>query len=239
MDYIQSPSLFGNLIRLPDKFSEKSSYPLLIGLHGGSHSAENLISIWDDQIERGFIYVVPQAPYPIFEDQKARFDWAMWPTENEDLIKQATELSVKYIVNVTNNLCNQYDIGDVYLMGFSQGAIFSYLVGMRNHDIISGIISLSGPGLLEPLINPFAGSFYPDWIVKEEIHAARKLKVFIVHGEDDRSVKYELAIKSRDLLLENDFDVTFRGFSGGHEYPPSDILTQINHWLENSEQRSK
>lgn len=234
MDYIQSPTLFGNFIRLPVKYSAENSYPLLIGLHGGGNSAEDLISIWDDQHEREFVYAVPNAPFPIFEDQMPRFDWAMWPSGNEALITIASELSEKYIIKVVNNLSNLYNIRDVYLMGWSQGAVFSYMVGIKNHNIFSGVISLSGPGLLEPLINPFGGPFNSDWISEEEIQAARHIRIFIAHGDDDQSVKYELAIKSQDILIENKYDVTFRGFNGKHEYPPMDILAQIARWVEQS-----
>ncbi len=97
------------------------------------------------------------------------------------------------------SLKKQYNIGDVYLFGFSQGAIFAYVAGIKIHNLYKGLIIHSGPGLLEPLISPFTGEKNDNWL-----------------GKDDKKVKYELGIKSKDILSNFGYDVTFRDFTGGH-----------------------
>jgi predicted esterase len=51
----------------------------------------------------------------------------MWPTGDEELISKATELSEKSIVNVVQELTRRHNIAEVYLTGFSQGAILTFL----------------------------------------------------------------------------------------------------------------
>lgn len=231
MLYIQASTLHKCLINLPEDHNPEKSYPLVVGLHGGGHNPDNFITLWDKIPNRNFIYSVPQAPYPLVVEKELTFDWAMWPTGNEEFISKATDLSEKYIVNVVQELSERYKIDGVYLMGFSQGAIFSYLVGIKQHHLFKGIICLSGPALLAPLINPFADSSDPDWLSEDFILSAKNLRVFITHGEDDQSVNYDLGIKSRDVLTKKGNDVTFRDFEGGHSYPPESILQEITDWI--------
>ena len=238
MIYIKGSTLHKCLINLPEDHMLEESYQLVVGLHGGGSSPDNLITLWDHIPKRGFIYSVPQAPYPLVEDTELMFDWAMWPSGNKKLISKTTELSEKYIVNVVQDISDRYNIDEVYLIGFSQGAIFTYLVGIKQHHLFSGIISLSGPGLLAPLLNPFAGSFDPDWLTEEFIQGAKTLRVFITHGKEDQAANYELGIRSRDILINHGYDVTFRDFVGGHRYPPKKILREIADWIKEPNQKT-
>jgi phospholipase/carboxylesterase len=62
-------------------------------------------------------------------------------------VERGYESIVAYIREVTE----QYGISpeQVYLMGFSQGAIMSYYMLWRSPELIGGIIALSGRLLLE------------------------------------------------------------------------------------------
>jgi len=236
MPYIKGPALFKCLMRLPENYAPERSYSLVVGLPGGGCNPEDLISLWDHFPDRSFIYAVPQAPYPALDDGELGFDWAMWPSGDEELISKATEISEKYIVNVIQDTSERYNIDEVYLMGFSQGAIFTYLVGIKQHHLFKGIICLSGPGLLAPLMNPFAEPLAPDWLTEEFIQGAENLRVFITHGRDDQAVSYKIGIRSRDILVKHGYGVTFRDFDGGHSYPPAEILAQIVNWIKSPHQ---
>lgn len=225
-------------MNLPENHMSEESCQLVVGLHGGGHSSDNLITLWEHIPNRSFIYAVPQAPYPLVSDTELMFDWAMWPSGNEELISKATELSEKYIVNVVQELTKRYNIDGVYMMGWSQGAIFSYLVGIKQHHLFNGIICLSGPGLLAPLINPFVGSFDHDWLTEKYIQDTKNLRVFITHGKEDQAAKHEFGIRSRDILINHGYDVTFRDFEGGHNLPPKEILREIADWIKEPNQKT-
>ncbi len=233
MVYLLGSTLHKCLISLPENFRQEKSYQLVVGLHGGGHNPDNLITLWDHLPIKNFIYAVPQAPNPMVVETELMFDWAMWPSGDEELISKATQLSQNYIVNVVQELTKRYNIDGVVLMGWSQGAIFSYLVGIKQHHLFNGIICLSGPGLLAPLINPFLGSSDPDWLTEDFIQGAKNLRAFIVHGKADQAAKYELGIRSRDVLNDHGHHVTFRSFEAGHAYPPKEILSEIADWIKN------
>lgn len=230
--YLQSPSLFECLVVLPKDYELGTSYPLVIGLHGGGSTAARLATLWEDFEDHGFIYAVPQAQYPWFEDQGVVYDWALYPTGNVSLIEEATELAERCITNVMQAIRGRYEIEDVILLGFSQGAIIAYMVAIKNHHSIAGLVSFGGVGLLAALSSPFTGPFNPSWLSEEAIESARSLRVFIAHGKDDRVVEYDLGVQSRDVLEEYGYDVTMRTFQGGHRLPPKEILAEVIRWID-------
>jgi len=229
--YFKSESLFKYSVKLPVNYNPQKKYQLVIGLHGGGSSIEQFISIWDSLANTDFIYAVPQAPYPWLLDKELGYDWALWPTGNSKLIKRASNLIADYISDLTIFLKKQYNISDTYLLGFSQGAIFTYIAGIKNHSIYKGLIILSGPGLLEPLVSPFTGESEYNWLEKDYINSANNLRIFIAHGKDDKMAKFELGVKSQSVLSNFGYDVTFQDFSGGHSVN-SKILLNVFEWLK-------
>jgi len=234
MIHIESSALFACHMRWPKQNTSETSCPLIVGLAGGGGNPEDFLTFWDQFPERSFVYAVPQAPYPLPDGGEPGFDWAKWPTGDEELINRATELSEQYIVQVVQDLTNRYYIGDVYLMGFSQGAIFTYLTGIKYHHLFKGLICMSGPGLLTPLINPFSGLANSSWLSEEFIQDAAELRVFLTHGKDDRAAPFEMGITSKDILIKHGYDVIFRDFDGGHSHPPGEILADIINWIKSS-----
>jgi phospholipase/carboxylesterase len=119
---------------------------------------------------------------------------------------------------VVQDLGERYNIDEVYLLGYSQGAFFAYNSGIKNHHLFKGLIC-------------FSGWLDTDWIKEKSIKAAKDLRVFIAHGTKDRSVKYEEGIKAKDVLTSYGYDVTFRDFEGGHTVP-EEVFKQAVEWME-------
>lgn len=235
MIYFESATLNRCLISLPDAYDEKNTYPLVVGLHGGGGTPEKMIDLWDQISNRNFIYAVPQAPYPFVHNQDLIYDWAMWPSQDEALIQKATVLTEKYIQDAVQEITTLYNIRETYLMGFSQGAIFTYIIGIKHHHLFDGLICLSGPGLLSPLKNPFVHSMGAGWLAKDFIKDAKHLRVMITHGKNDQAANYELGLQSKQILENHGYEVTFYDFDGGHTYPPAPILDSIAQWVVGSE----
>ena len=134
------------------------------------------------------------------------------------------------MADLVTELKAHYSISDIYLMGFSQSAIFTYIAGIQRPQLYKGIICLSGPGIHEPLVNPFAGEYASDWLVEKYIEPAKSLRVFIAHGTKDQAAKYELGVKSNKILSSYGYDVTFYSFDGGHVIDPSSLKKALE-WI--------
>lgn len=231
MDFIQGSTLYRCLIELPNGFMEGEKLPLVVGLHGGGSGPAQLINLWAKVPEKRFIFAVPQAPHPLLDSSEPVSDWGMWPSQKADLIQKATLLSEQYILNVVSELSQSYSSERVYLLGFSQGAIFTYLVGIKHSHLFEGLICMSGPGLLQPLKNPFASKLKGNWLDEDNIQQASKLRVFITHGINDPAANHALGVHSKDVLERYRYEVRFRDFDGGHQYPPREILQEVSAWV--------
>ncbi|MCE7734661.1 MAG: alpha/beta fold hydrolase [Candidatus Heimdallarchaeota archaeon] len=231
MIYIESTSIFPSYVKEPANYNPEIKYPIIIGLHGGGGTPKSIIKLWDEIEQTNFIYIAPQAPFPLSTDDCIGFDWLNWPSGDDQLVKKSFVLSENYIVDVIRNISEIYNSGEIYLAGWSQGAIMAYLVGIKHSDLIKGVISMSGPGLLSPLINPFGRPSSSNWLSENDIESASELRVFISHGKNDGHAKIELATQSAKILNKYKHETNLRIFDGGHELPPKEVLEEINSWL--------
>jgi phospholipase/carboxylesterase len=222
--YVKSESFMNCYIKLPEGFNPDKSYTLIVGLHGLGSNPENFAQVYKRFENPDFIYAVPQAQYPLVSDMGDQgYSWGLF-TENKDLTEKAKASTEKYIISVIEKMQSKYKIGDVYLLGFSQGAFFTYFTGIEHYDLFKGIICFGG--------------WIEDWFEKEladnkmiDIEKAKHLKIFIAHGTKDNIVKFEQGTEARDKLKALGFDVTFYQFDGVHAVP-EDAVKEVGKWLK-------
>ena len=107
----------------------------------------------------------------------------------------------EYLLNLIGQLRAQYPIRDVYLLGFSQGAVMSYVTGLRHPEVVKGVIA-------------FGGALPAELFTPEAIAASAPVRVFIAHGREDNFAEGAQGVYDR--LLAAGYDVTLHGFDGGH-----------------------
>lgn len=230
--HVRAPVLLESPLRVPEGLDPRAPVPLVIGLHGGGSSAANFAALWDGVSGAGFVYLALRAPYAISDSEEPAFDWAMWPKADPDLMRRAAALLPTYVSAAIAEVRDQVNVGRVYLVGFSQGAIYSYLVGVGIPEQLEGLVIFGGPGLESPIHSPFTVEpALPTWIAAHDIAGAAALRIFIAHGRSDPAAEFALAEESRDVLLRNGYDVTFRPFDGGHELPPDALLAEVASWI--------
>ena len=205
--------------------------PLVVALHGGGARPAQLAGLWDGIPNRGFTSACLQGPFPFALDGGIAFDWGMWPSGDPALIARATRVAEQYVLDATDHLVELSSASEPFLLGFSQGAIFAYLIGLRHPERFRGLICLSGPGLAKPLRNPFLSSLGSDWLPRDVIEAANGLPVFVAHGTRDELAPFDYGRSSRDLMESMGYDVTFCAFEGGHILPPGPAVAEIVEWI--------
>ena len=222
--YFESPALFECKVQFPKGYSPEESFPLIICLHGGGGSYMTFKNIWRHFENPQFIMATPQAPYKWLMEDKIGYDWSAWPSENINTMQTALKLTSKYIGNLIQSLITNYNIDEVYLMGFSQGSIITQIAGINNHDLLEGIIILSGPEIDHP------GKPEIIWPSEKDVQTANHLKVLIAHGNSDEIIDIALATKSRDQYKRNGYDVSLYEFEGGHEISEIEMRT-VQKWI--------
>lgn len=107
---------------------------------------------------------------------------------------------------------------NIILAGFSQGGAMALHVGLRQKNKLAGILALS---CYLPLVNT---------LLKEVKPANSSIPILMAHGNRDPIVPVELAIRSRDLLLNNKYKVEWHEYAMEHSVCAEEIA-DLRSWL--------
>ncbi|MCK5132290.1 MAG: hypothetical protein KAR40_09095 [Candidatus Sabulitectum sp.] len=186
-------------VQFPDGFNPPGEVPVVIGLHGLGSSPDNFIRIWEQIDNPDFIFVVPQAPYPIGEDA---FSWYRGEHGTEEW-GHSLLLASEYVLALVEQIKLEYPVSDVYLFGFSQGGCLALYTGLSEPELFKAVIPASG-WLAEDFIQS-------DWITD-----ATTMQIELMHSPDDRGVPFEAAEIAEAVLSENGWDIKLHQTSGAH-----------------------
>lgn len=215
--YVQAPALSHYRVKLPAGYNQKKRYPLLLTLHGYSGNLDHHFgSVLKKMPEPDFIFASLQAPYWV-PNARESFRWRI-PEYGPERQEQSVKMSEEYVANVIRTLNAKYNPSKIYLMGHSQGGWMTFNAGLNYPKFFDGLIV-------------FGGWLDTVRIDAKQIKNAKKLKVLIIHGRNDKSVPFSWAEKSRDRLKAGGVDVTFFGFDGGHEMPEAGVK-KVYEWIE-------
>ena len=167
------------LVREPKIKTDKP--PVVILLHGVGSNEQDLFS-FANQLPDNFLVVSARGPYAVGPDSYAWYQ-VDFSTGKPVIHAEQAEKSRNIILQFISQLkeLHPFDDKQVYVCGFSQGAIMAYSLGLTRPDIVKGIAVMSGRLLEE---------------VKPLIASDEKLKlltVFISHGTNDNVLSIQYA----------------------------------------------
>ncbi len=196
--------------------------PLVIFLHGFGSNEEDLFGL-KDALPSTWTYLSVRAPLPV---DASGYRWFAkkpgdgdYDGETADLQRSA-QLIEDFVQQATAKYHTQTD--RVFLVGFSQGAIMSYEVGLRKPALVRGIAALSG-------------SVLP--VLKAELKADAaldKLAIFIGHGTLDQALPYASATRANEVLQAVGLKPEFHGYVGMPHTISEAEVQDLKAWLEKS-----
>jgi phospholipase/carboxylesterase len=194
--------------------------PVIILLHGVGSNEKDLFA-FADQLPDKFLVISARAPYTIGQDSYAWYD-VNFSTGNPVFNKEQAEKSRNVLIHFIDQLKQQHPFDDkqVYLCGFSQGAIMSYSIGLTRPDKIKGIAIMSGRLLDE---------------VKLLIASSEKLKqlhVFISHGTNDNVLSVQYAREGNVYLKQLGINTSYKEYSAAHTIS-NEMFIDLKNWLSN------
>lgn len=223
--YVEAKKMVKSRVQFPNDFNKEKEYILVVGLHGYGGSSHGFIQLSKEITNAGFIFVAPEAPYPrATRTGKAmvRYSWVS-DIQDIELWKKSDHFAPDYIVNVANYMQENYKIKEVYLMGFSQGAAFAYITGIKHQDKFKGIVCIGGR--LPRTDKPYS------MLSEEEINTPKGLKVYIAHSPEDHAVNIKEGKNARKKLKQAGYDVEFTTYKGGH-IVPDQVLKEVMKWIK-------
>lgn len=198
----------------------KSAHPpVLILLHGVGSNEEDLFS-FANQLPDKYLIISARAPISLgnnnfawyqvdFSSGKPVFSFKQEEESRATLIKFISQIKEKYSANGN----------EIYLCGFSQGAIMSYSIGLTRPDLVKGIAIMSGRLLEE--IKPFIAG-------KDKLQS---LKVFISHGTNDNVLQVNYARQSNTYFKSLGINPIYKEYHEGHGIN-SEMMRDLINWLK-------
>ena len=178
--------------------------PLIILLHGLGSNEEDLLSL-ADKLPENYLIVSARAPIVLAPGSYAWYQVELAggkPTINFEEEEAARNVLIQFITDLKKDL--KFNQKEVYLCGFSQGAIMSYSVGLTRPDLVKGIAILSGRLLDE--VKPM--------IVSGE--QLQKLKIFISHGTNDQTISVQYAQSGWEYIKSLGIVATYKEYEESH-----------------------
>jgi phospholipase/carboxylesterase len=209
-----------HLVREPKIKLDKN--PLLLLLHGYGSNEEDLFS-FASELPEEYIVVSARAPFDMTYGSYAWYAINFDADENKFSDIGQAQTSRDLIANFIDELIVEYPIDkdNVTLIGFSQGCILSYAVGLSYPEKVKRVVGMSGYFNEE-----IATSDY-------EKNDFSNLKIFSSHGTVDQVVPVDWARKSEPKLKALGIDVTYKEYPIGHGISPQNFY-DFKTWLENT-----
>ncbi|SIQ98894.1 alpha/beta hydrolase [Pontibacter lucknowensis] len=189
----------------------------LILLHGvGSHE-QDLFSL-APYLPDDVMVISPRGPIVLGEGRYAWYqvDFSSGkPMINAGQEEQSRELIREFISQVKA----KYSIDEVYLGGFSQGAIMSYTIGLTQPELVAGVLAFSGRILKE--IRPLLASS----------DKLKSLRVFIAHGTQDATLPVHYAREAKVFLESAGITPAYHELEMGHQLT-GEVIAAVLDWLK-------
>lgn len=205
------------LVREPKLVSTRKRAIIL--LHGVGSNEQDLFNL-ANRLPADSYVISPRGQFML---GPGRYAWYQVDfSTGKPIINAAQETSSRErILTFIRQIKQQYKVNEVYIGGFSQGAIMSYSIGLTHPDEVQGIIALSGRLLdeIKPLV--FTG----------EKSYLKGLKVFIAHGVQDTMLPVYYARAAKEYLERLAIPLAYHEYPAGHEIS-SLVLDDLNSWLQ-------
>ncbi|WP_434557721.1 alpha/beta fold hydrolase [Pseudomonas sp. Z5-35] len=193
--------------------------PLVIFLHGSGSNEEDLLSL-ADELPKHYNYLSVRAPKSM---DPGRYQWFAKKGEGAyDGDTSDLKASGKMLLDFIEKARAKYptDASNVYLVGFSQGAMMSYEVALRHPEVVGGIAAMGGRVL--PVLR---AELTPD-------ESRRALAVFIGHGTADPIIPYQDGTDADTFLKTLALEPEFHAYPGlGHNISALEVK-DLRAWLE-------
>lgn len=204
------------LVREPKLVSARKRAIIL--LHGVGSNEQDLFSL-ADRLPADSYVISPRGQFMLGTDRYAWYQVDF--STGQPVINAAQEASSReLLLTFIRQIKQRYKVNEVYIGGFSQGAIMSYGIALTHPDEVQGLIALSGRLLdeIKPLV--FAG----------KKNYLKGLKVFIAHGVQDTILPVYYARTAKEYLEQLAIPLAYQEYPTGHEIS-SPVLDDLNNWL--------
>lgn len=234
MQSFMKSTKFGQLAAMVMEAYPDASEQIVVLLHGYGAPGTDLITLGSEiSTPKKTRYVFLQAPH-VLPGMTGPFSGRAWweinmlelqiisMTQNYDLLAQSHPKGLDEATTLLHEALEQIVSAhgtwdQLYVGGFSQGAMLSCNWALRTPHAIAGLIQLSGTTICQQ-----------EWT--ELMGKKRGLRVFQSHSPEDQVLPFTLAERLKKLLVESGQQHTWVRFPGGHGISPQ-VLEALGQFL--------
>ena len=207
----------------PPRQAGPGSAPVLVMLHGiGSHEGDLLQLA--PYLDPRLAVISLRAPLPWGAGGFAWFEMAWTPeglVGDPEQARRSLQLLSRFLEQaLPQGIADiSLDPAQVYLLGFSQGAIMSLYLALTQPEKLAGVVAMSGrlpPEVLAEAAEP---------------ERMKHLAILAVHGTADTILPVAFGRQIRDYFTLLPLNFTYREYEMGHEVSP-ESLRDIQAWLQ-------
>jgi phospholipase/carboxylesterase len=202
-------------LRKPKNVVPGKRYPALFVMHGIGSNEHNMLSLVEGLDDHFFVFSV--RGHLSQGMGYAYFTIEGYGKPHRKVFDEGINKLTNFIEYASEK--HPLDENQLYLLGFSQGAIVSMSLGLTLGDKIKGVVALSG------YIPQFVKDDYP-------IHVGNHLSVFISHGEYDQVLPFQWGKENVEYFTGLDIPVTFLTYPEGHTVSEKNYQ-DFRNWLMN------
>tara|TARA_Y100000590_G_scaffold470216_1_gene662821 strand:+ start:1505 stop:2173 length:669 start_codon:yes stop_codon:yes gene_type:complete len=202
---------------------------LVFFLHGYGSNAEDMISLstfWNFNIKINFF--APNAPfnhpehfngYQWFDIYPNGVPYNMAGEKENKIMENECKISTKKIESYILNLCKIHSVNlqDCFIIGFSQGAMIAYELGLYIKKKLAGCIMISGRVLSDKSI---------------EKNTFTKTPLMILHGDKDDIITPNYFVEATKIAKSNGFEVEDHLIVGEGHAISQNMLKLIQNFVE-------
>lgn len=195
-----------------------SNPPVVIFMHGYGSNEQDLFEL-KNFLPKNFMVVSVRAPYPAGNGGYQWFEiGALNNRSGSKQLAESRSLVTKFITQVTTKY--KADAKQVYLIGFSQGAMMCFAAGLTNATKVRGIA-------------PLSGKMYPS--LKNELKMSpelKQMKIFIAHGTADDRISFADGKAASNNLVSIGLKPEFHEYTGMGHTITNDVVKDLVKWIQ-------
>ncbi|CAM1340287.1 alpha/beta hydrolase [Tenacibaculum amylolyticum] len=205
-------SLF-HIIRSPKIAVENPN--LLVLLHGYGSNEEDLFS-FAQELPDELLIVSARAPYDMGYGGYAWYAINFTDANEKFSDLQQAQLSINKISDFIDELKEKYIPKQVFLLGFSQGAILSYALSLQKPNKVQHVVALSG--------------YLNEELFPSEISKEITTDYYISHGSVDQVIPVTWARKAPETLSNLQLVNEYSEYPVGHGVAPQNFYS-FKDWI--------
>jgi phospholipase/carboxylesterase len=196
-------------------------HPTLLTLHGWGANAFDLLGLAPYLCGGKFLILCPQGPIQVpLGGSAVGYGWfplSMGGSLDVQSVARARELVQSFLDDAQQRYA--IDNKKLAVVGFSQGGVMAYSLGLGEPDRYAGLAALSS-WLPRDLLN-----------ILPDVPATEQLPVLVQHGSKDQAIDVGRARQSVETLRDLRVPVTYKEYDMGHELN-ANSLGDLSSWLE-------